>query len=307
MIRAILDTDVGTDVDDCLALAFLLGSPEIALEGVTCVYGDVDLRARMVHELLQLAGRDEVPVFLGAREPLLRRRSVYWAGHEGAGLVEPDERLPAPEPEHAVDYLVRAIMAEPGAFHLLAIGPLTNVALAFLREPRLPGALAGLTIMGGAVRGHGQLDLPYAEHNIACDPEAAELVLASGAPISLVPLDVTTRVTIGQRAVERLRATGHPFQRAIAEQTARYPYFAEHGETFLHDPLATALMVRPDLAGWRSLHVDVETEGRFAAAMTLAREPDAGHPANADVALEIDADAAERFVVERLLGVPTRV
>jgi purine nucleosidase len=301
-IRTILDTDIGTDVDDCLALAFLLGSPEIELAGVTCVYGDVELRGRMVSRLLRLAGRDEVPFYLGVREPLLRRRPVYWAGHEGTGLLEADERLSPPEPEHAVDYLVRAIMAEPGALHLLAIGPLTNVALAFLREPRLPKALAGLTIMGGAVRGPGLLHLPYAEHNINCDPEAAEVVMKAGAPVSLVPLDVTTRVRIGQEAVARLRATGHPFQIAIAEQTARYPYVVEHGHTFLHDPLAAALMVRPELASWRPLRIDVETEGRLASALTLAREPDAKNPANADVALDVDAEGAERFVIERLLA-----
>jgi purine nucleosidase len=301
-MRTILDTDIGTDVDDCLALAFLLGSPEIELAGITCVYGDVELRARMVGKLLQLAGRGDVPVFLGAREPLLRRRPVYWAGHEGEGLLAPDDDLPPPEREHAVDYLVRTVMAEPGAFHLLAIGPLTNVAMAFQREPRLPTALAGLTIMGGAVRGPGRLDLPYAEHNIACDPEAADIVLASGAPVSLVPLDVTTRVTIDRAALDVLRGAGRPFLSAIADQVARYPYFVEHGATYLHDPLAAALTVRPELAEWHSLHIDVETDGRHAAAMTLARAPAEDAPANSEVALGVDPEAAQRFVLERLLA-----
>ena len=101
--RVILDTDIGTDVDDCLALAFLLGSPELRLEGVTCVYGDVQLRSRMIRKLLRLAGRDDVPVMLGAGEPLLRRLPVYWPGHEGVGLLGPDDDLPPADPEHAVD------------------------------------------------------------------------------------------------------------------------------------------------------------------------------------------------------------
>ena len=139
--RVILDTDFGTVVDDCLALALVLGSPELRLEGVTCVYGDVALRGRMVAKLLLLAGRDDVPVLLGAGRPLLGLRPIHWPGHEGIGLLEPNDDLPPPAPEHAVDFLVRTIMANPGQIHLLAIGPLTNVALAFARELRLAGQL----------------------------------------------------------------------------------------------------------------------------------------------------------------------
>ena len=178
--RLILDTDIGTDVDDCLALAVILGSPELQLEGVTCVYGDVQLRARMVLELLRLAGRDDVPVMLGVELPLLRRRPVFWPGHEGKGLLETAEATVAPAPEHAVDYLVRTIMENPGEIHLLAVGPLTNVALAMQREPRLAERLGHLTIMGGAGRGPGQYGLPSAEHNVKCDPEAAHVVLIGG-------------------------------------------------------------------------------------------------------------------------------
>src|SRR5215467_10346800 len=101
-IRVILDTDIGTDVDDCLALALILASPELQLEGVTCVYGDALLRARMVRKLLRLAGREEVPVYVGAEKPLLCRRPVYWAGHEGVGLLEEADAGLAPAVEHAV-------------------------------------------------------------------------------------------------------------------------------------------------------------------------------------------------------------
>jgi len=303
-IRTILDTDIGTDVDDCLALAFLLGSPEFRLEGITCVYGDVELRGRMVRKLLGLAGRSDVPVMLGAREPLLRQRPVYWAGHEGHGLLEPGDEQPPPAPEHAVDYLVRTVMGNPGAIHLLAIGPLTNVALAFLREPRLPERLAHLTIMGGAVRGPGRFGLPYAEHNIRCDPEAAQVVLSAGAPTTLVPLDVTTRVAIRREGVDRLRASGHPFHAAVARQVELYPRFAARGSTFLHDPLAAALVVRPELAVWAALHVDVETHGRDATGATLVREAADAAPAPARVALDVEAGAAEAFLAERIAGVP---
>ncbi len=298
--RVILDTDIGTDVDDCLALAFILGSPELRLEGVTCVYGDVLLRARMVRKLLRLAGAADVPVMIGAAQPLLRRRPVFWAGHEGVGLLEPGDEALAPSPGHAVDYLVRAVMENPGQIHLLAIGPLTNVALAFEREPRLAASLAQLTIMGGAVRGPGQLGLPYAEHNILCDPEAAYVVLTSGAPLTLVPLDVTTRVAIRAADVARLRTAQTPFREAVARQVELYPRFARTGATYLHDPLAAAVVVRPDLVSLRSLHVDVETAGQHTIGMTLMREPVADVAANAAVALTVDSREAERFMLERI-------
>src|ERR1700730_14965412 len=143
-LPVLLDTDIGTDVDDCLALALLLGSPELEPIGITCVYGDVALRARMVHKLLTLAGKPDVPVRLGVREPLLGQRAVYWAGHEGVGLLDAaDLELPLAD-EHAIDFLVRTVLDRPGAIHLVAIGPLTNIALAVKREPGLAAALARL-------------------------------------------------------------------------------------------------------------------------------------------------------------------
>jgi purine nucleosidase len=296
----IIDTDIGTDVDDCLALGLLLGSPELDPIGISCVYGDVELRARMVHRLLDLGGRSDVPVLMGARLPLLGRRPVYWAGHEGVGLLE---GVPAPDSlsdEHAVDFLVRTVMARPGQVHLVAIGPLTNVALAFLREPRLPAALARLTIMGGAVRGLDQLDLPYAEHNILCDPESAHVVLRASAPTFLVPLDVTTRTSIRRADVDQLHAHGGDLQLAIARQVELYPRFAEHGSTFVHDPLALASLIWPDVLGWQTLHVDVELEGEFATGVTLCREPRSEDDSTIQVATSVDAAGFERRLVERL-------
>ena len=299
-IRVILDTDIGSDVDDCLALAFLLGSPEVRIEAITCVYGDVALRGRMVRKLLTLAGRDDVPVLLGSAVTLTGSREIFWAGHEGVGLLGPDDPGADPDGEHATDAIVRLVMADPGAIHLLAVGPLTNVALALRREPRLAQNLAGLTIMGGAIRGPWDGDVRPAEHNVLCDPEAAAVVLASGAPIGLVPLDVTTTVAIRTDGVDRLRANRTPFHDAVADQVARYPRFARTGATFLHDPLAAALLLRPDLATWHDLRVEVETAGRLTTGMTVARRPTAEAPATARVALGLDRDAVERFALDRI-------
>jgi len=298
--RLILDTDIGTDVDDCLALAFVLGSPELELEGVTCVYGDVALRARMALKLLRLAGRSDVPVMLGSAQTLLGIRPIHWPGHEGVGLLDAGDDGFAPAAEHAVDYLVRTVMENSGKIHLLAIGPLTNVALAFRREPRLADRLAHLTIMGGAFRGRDGLGLPYAEHNFVCDPEAARIVLAAGAPTTLVPLDVTTRVAIRRDAVAQIRTGGSPFHDAVARQVELYPRFAESGATLLHDPLAAALIVRPELAETVPLRVEIETQGRLSAGASLMRHPTADAPKTAAVALGIDAAAAERLIEARI-------
>lgn len=300
MIRLMLDTDIGTDVDDCLALALILTSPEFHLEGVTCVYGDVLLRSRMVRKLLNLRGRMTTPVFAGASQPLLGLIPVYWAGHEGVGLLDEADHALAPETDHAVDYLVRTVMSNPGQIHLAAIGPLTNVALALKREPRMAQTLAGLTIMGGACRGYESLNIGYVEHNIRCDPEAAHIVFSSGAPIALVPLDVTLQTRIRPADVERIRAAGTPFHVAVADQVALYPPFRSQGFTYLHDPLAVATILAPDLVTWRTLRVDVETGGRLTAGMTLMREPSEAAPANARVALSVDAARFEEWLLTRV-------
>lgn len=299
-IPVILDTDIGTDVDDALALALILASPELDLIGITCVYGDVELRARMARKLLGLAGRADVPVLAGARQPLLGLRDVYWAGHEGKGLLEPGDETLAPDAEHAVDFLVRTIRSNPGQVHLIAIGPLTNVALAVRREPRLAEDLAHLTMMGGAVRGPANLELPYAEHNIRSDPEAAHIVFSSGTPLTVVPLDVTTRVRIRSADLARVHASGTPFAEAIARQVELYPPFARRGWTHLHDPLAVAAVVDPSLVELRPLHLDIELQGRYTAGATLAREPTPDDPANAEVALAVDAPRFETFLLDRL-------
>lgn len=299
--RVIFDTDIGTDVDDILALAFLLGSPEIRLEGVTTVYGDVGLRARMALKLLQLRGVEGIPVHTGIGQPLLGLDPVYWPGHEGVGLLSgDDDALPAPSGTHAVDFLIGHVLANPGAITLLAVGPLTNVATAMIREPRFAGSLKRLVIMGGRIDVSGTTSGP-AEHNITSDPEAAHVVFRSGAPIQLVPLDVTQRALIRQDGVKALRGRGTPYHDALAGQVARYPGFVSRGgSTFLHDPLAAMAIVKPDLLGWTPYHLGIELRGALTRAMTVARIPDDTHPTTARVAMELDVAGCEALIAERL-------
>lgn len=298
--RVILDTDIGTDVDDILALGVLLGSQEVKLEGVTTVYGDVDLRSRMVLKALTLAGRDDIPVFTGIGQPMLGLDPVYWPGHEGIGLLDPDDSSPLPETLHAVDFLIQHIMENPGEITLLAVGPLTNVAIAFIREPRLAQSLKRLVIMGGkintALHGGGA-----AEHNIKCDPEAAHVVFGAGAPIELVPLDVTLRATIDQAGVDALQQRGTPFHEALAGQIVRYPGFvARGGNTFLHDPLAAMAIFRPDFLTWMPYNIQVELKGDLTRAMTVAHIVTNEKPTTATVAMDLDRAACETLIADRL-------
>jgi purine nucleosidase len=299
-IRVILDTDIGTDVDDCIALAFLLGSPEIRIEGITCVYADVALRARICRKLLSLRGRTDIPVHEGISAPLLGLQPIYWPGHEGVGLLEDGDTLDDGPTQHAVDFLIEHVMSNPGQIHLLAIGPLTNVAAAMIREPRFAESLAHLTIMGGRIRTEASSRGP-AEHNMTCDPEAAHVVFSSNAPISLVPLDVTLRATIDQRGIDALRSRQTPYHDAVADQIALYPPFTERGgNTFLHDPLAAAALLRPEILVWQDVAIDVELTGTFTKAMTVARPSTAARPATVRVALDLHRAECEAFINERI-------
>jgi purine nucleosidase len=234
--------------------------------------------------------------------PLLNRDALAWAGFEGEGLLlaDADEAQPLP---HAVDLLVETVLARPGEVTILAIGPLTNVALALLREPRLAMAVRRIVIMGGMVqRRFDQLTAPYREHNIRCDPEAAQIVCASGAPITLVPLDVTTQVRIRREDLSDLRQ-GDQLAVLVADQLERYMGHMGRDWTHPHDPLAVAALVRPDLLRTYPMRVNVETRGEYTRAQTVAERVDgeAGGPV-IDVALEVQAGAFERWLLDTLAG-----
>ena len=298
--RIILDTDIGTNPDDCLALALVLASPELELVALTTVYGDVALRARIALKLLHLQGLHDLPVALGTGRPLLQGRPVSWAGYEGRALLEPGDEALQPSKQHAADLIVDTVMAHPRQITLVAIGPLTNVALAIQREPRLAENLAGLVVMGGVVGGAHALHLPWTEHNFRSDPEAARMVLSSGAPVTLVPLDVTTQVCIRQPDLERIRSAGGAYHEALARQVALYPPFAGRGWGYLHDPLAVAALIEPSLLTMEPLHALVEAGGEHTAGKLLVALPAPDAPATARVALRVDAPRAERFILDRL-------
>ena len=265
------------------------------MRGITCAYGDVDLRARYAAKLLRLHGSADIPVTAGARLPLLNKRPIYWEGHEGEGLLTPEDVDIPYAREHAVDFIIRMAHEHPGQIHLIAIAPLTNVALALMRDPTLP--LAHITIMGGVARSIDRLDLPVAEHNIVCDPEAAHVVFASGIPTTVIPLDLTTQVRIYSEGAARIRARGTPYHEAVARQVELYPRFAAQGYTHVHDPLAVAAVIDPTFIRKERVRIDVELAGQHTTGATLMRADAAGY---IDLGVAVDVDRFETWLVERL-------
>jgi purine nucleosidase len=294
--RIILDTDIGSDPDDAAALSLAMASPEIHLEGITTVYGDVDTRTRLARKLLQLGGCDDVPVYKGIKETLLLNRDVWWAGHEGDGVLTGDE--PVVSAGHAVDFIVKKIMDNPGEITLVAIGPLTNIALSILREPEIIRNVKQLVLMGGVTRlGDNALELPVIEHNIKCDPEAASVVFSSGIPITMVGLDVTMKVKIGSKEIEQLIATGKPLNLALAEVMTRWLKFIQKDRTAMHDPLAVAILLDRSLVMTRQMKVKVEFDHHEPSGTTVAVPAEDG---NVAVCLDVDSGRFIDLLLNRL-------
>ena len=311
----VLDTDIGTDVDDVVALVAALRAPQVDLRAVTTVYVDTELRARMVQAVLKTAGRQEIPVGAGVGKPLLGRDALYWGGWEGEGVLEVSPAGSDSGPTvgtlsgtfpHGVDLLIETVLAQPGTVTVLAIGPLTNLAVALTREPRLATAVKRLVIMGGLVqRRLDQLGMAYVEHNIRCDPDAASIVFQSGAPITLVPLDVTTQSRLRRADLPRIAAAG-ALGSLAADQVERYLKQHNRDWTHPHDALALAAIAQPGLLRTTPMHVQVETQGQLTRAQTVATlaQGAAGESAGSvppiEVALQVDVAGFEHWLVQTL-------
>jgi len=222
--KVLLDTDIGSDVDDALALGLMLMAPEaLDLVAVTTVSRDAAVRARVAAGLLGLGGRGDVEVCIGEARPILRGENRFvWFGHEERCIVEGPAASITAEP--ASERIVRAAR-ETRALELLAVGPLTNVARALALDPELPERLAGLTIMGGQVRGERigrQQGGPSFEYNLCSDPEATVAVLGAGFRTTLVTADVTLSTWLRDADVEQLAAAG-PLARALGASLEARP------------------------------------------------------------------------------------
>lgn len=299
MKRVIIDTDIGSDIDDAMAISLALRAPEIRLEGITTVYGDSDLRARIVRKVLQLGRREDVKVYAGIDRPLLHNRDVWMAGHEGQDLLVEGEKLEY-ESKHAVDFIVETVMNNPGEITLIPIGPLTNIAASIIREPAVAKNVKEIVMMGGVTRlGGNGIDMRTVEHNIVCDPEAASLVFRSGAPIVMAGLDVTLQVEITDEERRRLVESGDPLNAALAAMMQRWFDFVDEKKTFMHDPLTVSILIDRSLVKTRKMKIQVEYDHRPKTGQTIAT---LAEDANVEVCLEVDRKRMIDLLMSRLLG-----
>jgi inosine-uridine nucleoside N-ribohydrolase len=310
----IIDCDPG--IDDMMALLLACASPEVDLLGVGTVAGNVDLDAATTNALsvLTAAGRADVPVARGCARPLVRApQRVDRPAHTGGGLGGAPFPVPAAEPvrEHAVEMLARLTATTAQPITLVAIGPLTNVAVFYALHPELAARLDRLVVMGGAI-GAGNVT-PAAEFNIWSDPEAAYRVLTSTGlprpvPTTMVGLDVTLRTVLTPEDRERLRRSG-PIGRLAAGALEGY----DHGvrgsaSTPVHDAVALAEAIRPGLLVTEPATVEVDYGPGPSVGNTLVtRLPaDAPEPAACRVAVDADADSVVNFVVDRVTSLDSR-
>lgn len=308
MKRVLLDTDVGTDTDDALAIALAAACPEIQLEGVTTVHADAPLRARIARRLLDLASQPDVPVVAGASRPLAPAlpATFHWHprlwGHEGKGILEDRELQPSADLEASADdaarFIAARVVAAPGEVSLVAIGPLTNLARALLIEPRLRDWVRDVTLMGGMIDAERTPWPPVLETNLNADPQAARIVFGAGLPLTIVPFEVTTQVFLTPQHRAAMRAWNHPLTNVLVasmeQMLTQFDDFSRRMDlpgdifagqrTYLHDPLA--VYVSLDTQGVTIQRRQVQLEVREHVLRTIPR--DEGYP-TVSVCAAVDA------------------
>jgi purine nucleosidase len=310
--KIIIDTDPGQD--DAVAILLALASPEeLDVLAVVAVAGNVGLaqNARNALKVVELSGRTDVPVYAGSVRPMRRKPVTAEHVHGPTGLDGPD--LPEPklrlEAQHGVDFLVDTLLAaEPGSITLCTLGPLTNVAMALVKAPAIARGIAEIVMMGGAYFEVGNIT-PSAEFNIFVDPEAADVVLRSGAKITMIPLDVTHGVLSTRTRLDRIAALGNRAGKAVNEMLSFSERFDlnKYGEPGapLHDPCVIAWLLEPALFEGREINVTVETHSELTMGLTVAdwwRITD--RPRNVFYLRRADADGFYALLTERLARLP---
>ena len=309
MIRRliIIDTDPGTD--DAVAMWLALASPELEVLGITAVAGNVPLRLteRNARQICELAGRSDMKVFAGCSRPLLRPlvTAEDFHGETGLGGVALPKPTMALQSAHAVDWLVDTLMAaNDGDITLCPIGPLTNIAMAIVKEPRIAPKIREIVLMGGGFFDGGNIT-PAAEFNIYCDPHAAHVVFTSGVALTMMPLDVTHQARTSRDRIAAVRALGTPVAGAAAAMMKSHGRHEEDGRDQdggpLHDPCVIAYLLAPGLFSGRLCNVRVETASEVTMGMTVVDWWGVTDgPKNCMVINRIDADGFFALITERL-------
>jgi len=327
--RIIIDTDPG--IDDAMAIFLALRSPELKVEAITPVAGNVPLELTLPNalRLVEIAGRTDVPVAAGASHPLLRRLATAGHVHGVNGLAGVDFPEPKIKPvrETAPEIIRRIVRESPGEITVVAVGPLTNIALALRADPELASMIPAIAIMGGSLSGGNMT--PAAEFNLYVDPEAARIVFDANIPLTMVGLDVTRKCLVSEQHIKRLEAANNPVSQAAGKiLRATYERMRHGGEVTdiaLHDALAVASLIDHDVITRKNYYVEVETLGEWTAGQTLgydghapvrkspqmetsAPEPPPTEPPykpNAQVAVGVDPARFFDLLIQRLTGSET--
>ncbi len=289
-VKMILDTDIGTDVDDALALAFALNSPEIELLAVTVVSTEVKLRSRLAAKILKVWSRGDIPVAAG-RADTFDGRTVSASPVNQQAVLTADDPVP---PGNAIDLMIEAIQSHPGEVTLVSIGQLTNVAAAFEQAPELTEQVQRLVMMAGAVAHEVK-----SEYNVRCDPAAVAYVFDLPVEKILIPLDVTTRCKYRQHRHTELAQAGTERANLIWRMIRAWQQAGEHTEPTLHDPLAVAVAFAPELVTLKPMALTVATEpgpGIEPGQLRLR----GGEP-NVQVATDVDVERFEELFAKRLV------
>ena len=305
--KILFDTDPG--IDDACAILLALASPELSVEGLSIVHGNSSLQqaTRNTLAILELGHASHIPVAVGCELPLVQPSLLAPETHgdTGLGYAELPEPRARPTVQHGIDFLIEKILSSPGEVTLVAIGPLTNVALAIRQEPRIVTAVKDVIIMGGAIRYEGNTTA-LGEFNTYVDPHAAHIVYHSGMPITLVPLDVTYPCLLTSDDVKRILTIDSPITKFIEESTNFYMEFHDSYQGIqgcvINDPLALALTFAPELCTYQELYVDVDISGGVSMGKTIGDFYNYGKkPANMKVALGVKPRQFIDLFAERIM------
>ena len=312
--RILIDTDPG--IDDAMAIFYTLGSPELEVVGLTTVFGNAhtDVTTRNALSLLEIAKRSDIPVASGAVKPLAmdyRGAAAFVHGPDGQGGVN----LPAPATAalatDAAHFIIDTVMSSPGQITLVPLGPLTNVALAMLLEPRLTQQVAEIVLMGGAAFVGGNAS-PAGEANILNDPEAADIVFGAECPIVMAGLDVTEQTLMTGDDLRRIATIDSPPARHLS---AIVPYYADFFAQRLgidgihvHDSSAISFLIAPQYYTWVEYPIRVDCGHSFCRGKTLPAKRVSDHEAPwqgrqpVRILIGVDARAVIELELERLEG-----
>lgn len=309
--KIIFDTDPG--VDDAMALLFALKSPEIEVIGLTTIFGNsnVDATTRNALNLLDFAGRPDIPVAKGAGVPLVippHPTGEFVHGDDAMGNIgwhtQTNPEMRAVEP-HAAQFIVEQVMANPGQITLVPVGPLTNLALALQLEPRIAKHVKEVVMMGGSVLHAGNVS-PLAEANVHNDPHAAALVFRAEWPITMAGLDVTEAVQMNAAYFDELAAGGNRFGGFIRRIVAFYQQFhvdwygMPDGEVHTHDPSAIAYLIDPSIYVGQYWPVTVPTEGPAIGATIADRRLRFWQSPKVNCLMQVDGDRLRALYKARI-------